>query len=215
MTSCTNTAAAALATVALLVGCTVTTADTGQYKRMLAEGSDARAQESISCNARDLLCARLVTMQGEACAQTANDSRLPAAERQKRHDCAIADARSLPGLMPDDALPADRDRAALLVFDTWRAARDGGDPAATPAAMQGAIAGLAAMPGGQPYAATLGAENAVFAVLTGSGGKASDCAALATAGSQLPSAAPGELAERVGMLRTNIKSAKAVRGCAS
>lgn len=218
MTDQTNSARQALACLlvaACLTGCTESQADLDQYPRMLNETADARAQESIACNARGLLCARLVAMRGEACAQTANDNRLPAAQRQQRRDCAMADARRMPGLMPDDAPAADQDRAALLVFDAWRAARDGGAPAATSTAMKAAADSLAGMPGGKPYAETLEAENAVFGVLTGHGSKDADCATLGAARRQLPAAAPGSaLADRLGTLATNIASAQTVRGCA-
>ncbi|MBV8521275.1 MAG: hypothetical protein JOY71_03945 [Acetobacteraceae bacterium] len=183
---------------------------------MQGESSDMRAEETVSCNARDLACARLLAMQGEACALTTNDARLPPQTRGRRLRCALADARNLPRLMPADATKEDQERAALAVFDAWRSARDGKNPEATPAALGAAVNSIQDMPGGGPYANALAADTMVYDVLTEMTSNETDCSKLRQAQQLLPASdTRSQLADRVDSLRLVIQSASAKRSCAA
>lgn len=202
-------AACALAAV-WVGGCSPTRSDLAQLERMPNESLNVRAEERVSCHARDLVCAHIVQMRGEACALTANDARLAPETRASRLSCALADARDLPDLLPKDAPAADQDRAALLIFDAGRSARDGG----APASLAATVSTLHLLPSGEPYARALAADELAFGVLTGGIPAGDACAALRQARQQLPDVSPGtDLASRVERIRIVIQSASDRREC--
>jgi hypothetical protein len=196
-----------------LAACHVAPSDLDQYTRMQGEPAAVRARENVHCSARDLTCARLVQMRGESCAQVSNDMGQTAARRAETRQCALTSARSLPGLLPPGAPDADRDRAAFLIFDAWRVALDGDDPAADPASVRAAADGLAAMPDGEPYGATLRAYASVFAMLKRSVPENSACSTLAAAEQMLPSAPPRLLQSQVSSLRASITATRSSKSC--
>jgi hypothetical protein len=191
----------------LLSDCT-----TDEYQRMQAEAPDVQAQETISCNSRDLRRARHVMLRGEACALTANDAGFFSRPeiRGQRHQCALTDAATDWNLLPADAQKQDLDNALLLVLDAWQSARDG---QATPAALRAAVDTLRSRPGGAPYPDTLAAGNLTYHVETQAEPKATECSNLRQARQLLPNGTSGDLAARFDAVRAAINSASRTRGC--
>ena len=135
--------------------------DLAQLTRMRTETADARVLESVGCTLRDWVCAEIVALRGEACAELANQTnRFPPQRQAELRACALKDARRLPGLLPsgdsassslsNDAPARIRQEAALAIFDGWRGALGANDPAVDPAGLEGAANDLRAIPGGEP-----------------------------------------------------------------
>ena len=189
------------------------TPDDDQLKRMRAEDIAARTQESIGCVSRDRVCAQLVQLRGQACTRRADDMLgTTPAERTDMRRCSLADARRLPGLLPTDAPASEQEAAVSTVFDAWRGALDANDPAASPAGLMSAENQLKAMPGGSPYAATLGAASLTHAAI-GDPAASDPCRLLSEALAALPASPPATLAPRVALERATATEAKSKKDC--
>jgi hypothetical protein len=188
---------------------------------MRAENADARAQESVGCTSRDWVCAEIVALRGEACAELANQTnRFPPQRQAELRACALKDARRLPGLLPSgDAVPPPNDastirqEAALAIFDGWRGALGANDPAVDSPGLDGAANDLRAIPGGEPYAATLQAARLIKEARAAPGAGA--CNILARELATLPSPPPPLLQPRVAVERDTAVELSRKRGCRS
>lgn len=198
--------------------------DVAQLTRMRTETADARVLESVGCTLRDWVCAEIVALRGEACAELANQTnRFPPQRQAELRACALKDARRLPGLLPsgnsassslsNDAPARIRQEAALAIFDGWRGALGANDPAVDPAGLEGAANDLRAIPGGEPYAATLQAARLIKEARAAQGGGA--CDILARELATLPSAPPPMLQPRVAIERDTAVDLSRKRGCRS
>jgi hypothetical protein len=193
--------------------------DLAQLTRMRTETADARAQESVGCISRDWVCAEIVALRGETCAELANETNRFTPQRQAElRSCALKDARRLPGQLPSAdsaALPNDaptiRQEAALAIFDGWRGALGANDPGVDPAGLDGAANDLRAIPGGEPYAATLQAARLIKQARAAQGDGA--CDILAQELAVLPSAPPPMLQPRVAIERDTAIELLKKRGC--
>ena len=176
-----------------LVACSVVgpqQPDLDQLARLRTADTATQANASIGCTARDRVCAQLMQLHGEACAQRAgNVLGITADERARMLRCAVDAARRLPGLLPADAPPAEQEAAASAIFDGWRAAIDADDPAADPASLAMAASNLHAIPGGAPYADTLDAARLIHSAVRGAPADQA-CGQLARALATLPSSPP-------------------------
>lgn len=187
--------------------------DLDQLARMRTESTATRAEESIGCVSRDRVCAQLVQLRGEACAARANDMLgTSATERVQMRNCALGDARRLPGLLPADATTAEQQAAASTIFDAWRGALDADDPAADPASLATAVNELHAIPGGNPYADTLEAASLIHAAVRGAPTSGA-CAMLAQALGMLPANPPTALAPRLARERDTAIAAQTKVRC--
>jgi hypothetical protein len=206
--------------VIAVAACQPSRADLDQLARMQqAADPRANAAETISCDTRDVVCARLFLLRGAACAQLTEAP--DAASRARNRNCALNDARAAVRLLPENAPPEERRRALTGLAEALKISRDNSADAAAAAALNEEISTTAAalrnVAGGAPYAAYFAADANVFRAQRSGMAEPEACRTLAAARGSLPAAgAPADLARRVTLLGTAIDAAMRppARSCA-
>lgn len=191
-----------------------------QLDRMAKEPDPrSNAAETIACDARDLICVRLLVARGAACTRLTEAPET--ATRIRSRTCALDDFRAAQRLLPEAAPAEDRLRTLEGLADAQKIARDNSADTAAAAALNEEVATTAAalrpVPGGAPFARYFEADAKIFRAQRGGMAVAEACQTLAGARDQLPGAdAPPRLAARVGLLRTAIGAAMRppARSCA-
>ncbi|MGK7870572.1 hypothetical protein [Falsiroseomonas sp. E2-1-a20] len=193
----------------LLAACHPTQSDLIQLQRM-AEVADPRANagEQIACDARDLVCARLLVLRGAACTKLTEVPNRDA--RARNRSCALQDFGAAQRLLPDGAPAEDRRKILTGLAEAQKIERDffGSGPSAAGQnnALAATAATLQAAPDGAAYGAYYAADAAVFRAQNAAS-VAEVCQQLGAARQGLPvDPLPADLAPRVELLRQTINN---------
>ena len=191
--------------------------DLAQLDRMKSR-SDPRvnAAETISCEARDLVCVQLLVARGSACLQLTEEA--DRAVARQRRQCALDDFAAARRQLPDQAPAEDLRKVLTGLASAQQIARDNMLDGAAAAALNADIAATASalqmVQGGGPSAAYFTSNFETFMAQRGVMPPAESCRILAVARSRLPSGSlPPDIAQRVPLLRTSIDALISNRSC--